>query len=156
MKWHLLNWTLGPAILGAIFASGGAGPPPAALDAWLDFLRLAEGLAAFCVTWYLIGLMLQIIAHRLNEGRFIWAKVRLGALCMAVQLMLLVGALTVLLAVRQLAVILTGGWPKGGWAAACGAAVAAGVGLLLGLGVARLRLPQRLGLDRASVQGNEK
>ena len=151
MRAHLVNWTLGPALLGVIFASGGAdapaGPP---LDALLGVWRGFFGLAWFFGAFYLVSLVFQIIAHRLNEGRFLWVEVRMGATVMAVRLVLLVVALVVLLTVREFAAIVTGGWPRGLWAAAGGAVGAAPVGLLMGLGVARLRLPQRLGLDRAA------
>jgi hypothetical protein len=151
MKAHLLNWALGPAFLGAVFASSGSDPPAApALDAWLGGLRAVAGLAGFFGAVWLVALVLRIIAQRLNEGRFVWAEVRLVATVMAVKVALLVFALAVLLGVYQLAVNVLGGG-RGGWrAAAVGAVVGAVVGLPAGLGVARLRLPQRLGLDRGA------
>src|SRR5437879_404846 len=149
MRAHLLNWTLGPALLGAIFAAGGADAPRGpALDSLLGLWRGFFGLAGFFGALYLVSLVLQIMAHRLNEGRFVWVEVRMGAIVMAVQLVLLVVALVVLLTVREFTVIMTGGWPRGLWAAAGGAAAGAPVGLVLGLGVARLRITQRLGLDK--------
>jgi hypothetical protein len=151
MKAHLLNWTLGPAILGAIFASAGAvPPPPPALEVWLGYPREVLGVAGFFGAWYLVMLVLRATVHRLNEGRFVWAEVRVGAAAMAIQCALLVVALAVLLAVHHLAVLVTGGWPRSWRSAVGGAIVGAGVGLLLGLGVARLRLTQRLGLGTAA------
>lgn len=151
MKAHLLNWTLGPALLAAIFAANGADPPAApASDILLGLPSVVVGLAGFFGTFYLIFLMLRIIAHRLNEGRFVWAEIRLGAVVMAIQLVLLVAAVSVLFTIHQLAVFVTGGWPKGWLAAAGGAVIGAAVGLPMGVGVALLRIPQRLGLDRCS------
>jgi hypothetical protein len=151
MKAHLLNWTLGPAMLAMILAAGGADPPVASAgDTWLEFVRTMVGLTGFFATWYLVMLLLGAIAHRLNGGRFVWAEVRLGATVRAIQLALLVFALTVLLAVRQGAVLLTSGWSAGWLPAVIGAVIGAAVGLPLGLGVAQLRIPQRLGLDKTS------
>jgi len=149
MRAHLVNWTLGPALLGAIVAAGGAEAPAGpALDSLLAAWRGFFALTGFFAAFYLVSVVLQIIAHRLNEGRFAWAELRMGATVMAVRLVLLVVALVVLLTVREFTVIVTGGWPRSLLAAAGGAAGGALIGLLLGLGVARLRLPQRLGLDR--------
>jgi hypothetical protein len=151
MKSHLLNWTLGPALLGAIFAAGGAEAPAGpALGALFALWRGFFGLAGFFVAFYLVSVLLQTIAYRLNEGRFIWTDVRTGATAMAVRLVLLMVTLLVLFTVREFAVIATGGWPKSVWAAAGGAVTAAPIGLLMGLGVARLQLRQRLGLDRGA------
>jgi hypothetical protein len=152
MKAHLLNWTLGPALLGAILAAGGAEAPAGpALDSLLALWRGFFGLAGFFGAFYLISVVLQIIVHRLNEGRFIWADVRTGATLMAVRLVLLMVTLLVLFTVREFAVLVTGGWPKSVWAAAGGAVTAAPIGLLMGVGVARLQLRQRLGLDRGAA-----
>jgi len=149
MRAHLLNWILGPALLGAIVAAGGADAPAGpALDALLALWRGLFGLAVFFGGFYLVCVVLQMIVHRLNEGRFVWAEVLTGAAVMAVQLVLLAVALLVLFTVRELAVIVTGGWAKSVWAAAIGAVTAAPIGLLMGLGVARLRLRKHLGLDR--------
>lgn len=87
-----------------------------------------------------------MIVQRLNEGRLSWAEVSRLAKAMVVQWVLLACALAVLLTVRQLALTLTGGWSAGLQALPVGAAIGAGVGLVLGLGVAQLRLPERLGL----------
>jgi hypothetical protein len=148
MRAHLLNWTLGPALLGAIVAAGGADAPAGtALDALIALWRGFLGLAGFFGAFYLVCVVLQIIVHRLNEGRFVRADVRMGATMMAVQFVLFAVTLLVLFTVREFAVIGTGGWPKSVWVGAAGAVTAAPIGLLMGLGVARLRLPQRLGLD---------
>ena len=60
---------------------------------------------------------------------------------------LLVFALALILTVSQLAVIVLGSWEAGWRSAAVGAGVGGAVGLLAGLGVAWLRIPERLGLD---------
>jgi hypothetical protein len=154
MRAHLLNWTLGPALLGAIIAGGGAvAPAVPAFDALVALWRGVVGLAGFFVAFYLVSLVIQIIVHRLNGGRFVGAEVRRVAIVMAVQLALLLLALMVLLTVREVAISATGGWPRSGWAAAVGAVTAAAVGLPMGFCVAQLRLPQRLGLDREGKDG---
>lgn len=68
--------------------------------------------------------------------------------------MLLAFALGVLLTVRQTVLTLTGGWPRGLLALPIGAAIGAAVGLTLGLGVAQLRLPERLGLVKEEGPAN--
>ena len=151
MKAHLLNWTLGPALLAAIFAANGADPPAArARDILLGIPSVVVGLAGFFGTFYLVVLVLRIIAHRLNERRFVWAEIRLGAIVMAIQLVLFVVAVSVLFTIHQVAVIVTGGWPNGWLAAAGGAVIGAAVGLPMGVGVALLRLPERLGIGEVS------
>jgi len=151
MKAHLLNWTLGPALLSAIFAASGADPPAApASQILLGLPSVFVGFAGFFGTFYLIFLLLRIIAHRLNERRFVWTEIRVGATVMAIQLVLLVVTFSVLFTIHQLAVIVTGGWPKGWQAAAGGAGVGAAVGLPMGIGVALLQLPKRLGLEEFS------
>src|SRR5262245_59459563 len=55
MRAHLLNWTLGPALLGAIVAAGGAdGPAGPAFDALLVLWRGFFGLAGFFGGFYLV------------------------------------------------------------------------------------------------------
>ena len=52
MKAHLLNWTLGPAILAAIVAAGGANPLAAsALETLLGLPGRVVGLAGFFGTF---------------------------------------------------------------------------------------------------------
>lgn len=148
MKAHLVNWTLGPAILSAILACGGADPLAGpALHGWLELARTIVGLAGFFGAFYVVMFLLRLIAQRLNEGRLVGAEVRMLAKVMAVQWMLLCGAFAVLLTVRHLSIMATGGWAKGWQAALAGGIVGATVGFVLGFGVAQLRLPQRLGLD---------
>jgi hypothetical protein len=92
---------------------------------------------------------IMVVAARLIRGRFDWAEVRLVAAVMAIKFALLVFAVAMLVIVAQLATIVTGGWAAGWRAAAIGALLGAAAGLPSGLAVARLRLPQRLGLDTA-------
>lgn len=152
MKWHLLNWTLGPAILAGLLAGAAAGPPAGVAEAWRDLPWTVVGLAGFFGSWYLIMFGLRMLAQRLNEGRLVWSEVRLAATVTAIQWSLLTMAMAVLLAVRQGAIDITGGWSAGWQAMPIGALIGAAVGLPLGLGVARLRIPQRLGLDKAAEQ----
>ena len=147
MKMHLLNWTLGPAILSGILATAGAGPDAHANEVtWRSLPGTAVGVAAFFGCWFVVMFVLRLIVQRLNEGRLAWADIRTMAAVIAIQWVLLACAFGVLLAVRQTALTITGGWPAGVHALPVGAAIGAGAGLILGLGVAQLRLPERLGL----------
>jgi hypothetical protein len=150
MKAHLLNWTLGPAFLGAIFGSFGNNPPapPGPAD-WRGVLAMIATFAGFFSVAWLILMAIMVVAARLIRGRFDWAEVRLVAAVMAIKFALLVFAVAMLVIVAQLATIVTGGWAAGWRAAAIGALLGAAAGLPSGLAVARLRLPQRLGLDTA-------
>jgi hypothetical protein len=152
VKWHLLNWTLGPAILSGLLSAAGAGEPAnMPQELWRDFPGLVVGVASFFGAWFIVMFVLRLIAQRLNEGRLTWTETRLGAFAMAVQWLLLAGAFAVLLAVRQTAIAITGGWSPGWQPGVLGAMMGAAVGFVLGLGVAQLRLPERLGLDKAKT-----
>ena len=138
MKAHLLNWTLGPAVLGAIFASAGADPPPGP--------ALLHPAGAPACGPRARGLLHYVLCRSPGAPRCCppaeRGPVRLGGGADGDgrdgrSTVLLVVALAVLLVVHQFAVIVTGGWSKGGLAAAGGAVTGAAVGLLLGLGVAR-------------------
>jgi len=147
---HLLNWTLGPAFLGAMFASFGCPPPaaPLALDQWLQMLGALASLGMFFVGAGLVLTALMAIVSRLIEGRFVWDQVRLFGAVMMVKAALIVLALVLLGSVFTAASAALGGWQGGWFAAVVGAMVGAAVGLPVGFAVALLRIPERLGLDK--------
>jgi hypothetical protein len=155
MKAHLLNWMIGPAFLGALFGSFGAGPVPAPSPAeWLDIFVTLGRVGAFFGGGLLVLLTIMVLARRGVEGRFPpWAEVRLFATVMAVKVALMVFAMGMIIIVSLIAALVTGGW-QGSWhTALVGAAVGAALGLPLGLGVAWLKIPQRLGLDKPGAPG---
>lgn len=156
MKWHLLNWTLGPAILSGILATAGAGPLAGiAEDTWQNLPGTVVGIASFFGCWFLVMFVVRMIAQRLNEGRLAWSDVRLLAIVMAIQWALLAIAMGVLLSVRQGTIQITGGWGASWQALPVGALIGAAVGLPLGLGVARLRIPECLGLDKMAQKRSD-
>ena len=86
MKMHLLNWTLGPAILSGILATAGAGPNALANEVtWRSLPGTAIGVAGFFGVWFVVMFLLRLIVERLNEGRLAWADIRTMAAVMAVQ-----------------------------------------------------------------------
>jgi len=150
MKSHLLGWTIAPALfVGALAAHGceaGTWPGP---GGWLDVFVTVGRIGLFFACAGVALLALAILVLRLEKGRFDWAEVRQLAAAMVVKVAMLVFVLGALLVGFTLAAVVLGGW-RGGWLAALGGAgVGATVGLNLGLLIAWLKIPQRLGLDRA-------
>ena len=153
MRAHLLNWTVGPAFLAALFASFGCEPQPGppSLGEWLALLGAFGRLAAFFFAAALVLAVLMAIVQRLIDGHFIWSDVRLFATAMAVKVVMMMVVLAAACSILLLAATALGGWQPGWRAAAVGAAVGAVVGLPAGLGVLWLRIPQRLGLRELAV-----
>lgn len=150
MRAHLLNWTFGPALLGAMFASFGSPAPaaPPAVPEWLQMLEALARLGMFFLGAGLVLTALMAVVSRLIEGRFVWAQVRLFGVMMMVKVAMMVFALALLCSVYMAASAALGGW-QGGWiAAVVGAVLGVVVGLPVGYGVALLRIPERLGLDK--------
>jgi hypothetical protein len=150
MRAHLLNWTFGPAFLGALFASFGCPPPaaPPTFADWLDGLGMVGRFTLFFVAAVAVLLVIRIVAGRLIEGQFDWPQVRLFAAVMLIKVALMGFVFALLVSVYQLAMAATGGWPAGLLAAAVGGLVGVVVGVPAGLVVAALKIPERLGLDK--------
>jgi hypothetical protein len=148
MKAHLLNWMIGPALLGIFFGSVGYEWPTPSLADLLNVFPMTAGIALFFGLACPVLLAIMVMVQRFAEGRFNWAEVRTFAIVMAVKIAMMLFALGLLMTVVQLAAIVLGNWHSGWRAGLAGAGVGAAVGLPVGLFVAWLKIPERLGLDK--------
>ena len=146
MKAHLLNWVIGSACCGAFFAYAGFEPEFASVPSVGELLLAIPNALLLGGGAVAILTSLATIAIRLERGFFDWAQVRLIAAAMSVKIALIAFVFWTAVTVYQIAGHLLGEWPAGWTAAVIGACVGAALGLLAGLGVARLRIPERLGL----------